>query len=161
MSVGTAIVRRVITPEIALDFVLRARTKTYAAQSGQTSPLLPGAVQFEYEDGPWCYRDVYYLGNGMFSGLEAAFREGRPVFSMSYFGDFSAMSEEQADSLLKPNLLALWEHARTHEHVMSEAPDHTYVCAGQGSPAQHQGLEEIFVDGARVYWLRYTGGVIG
>jgi hypothetical protein len=82
----------VITAEMTLEFVLRARTRTYAAHSGQTTALLPGAVQFEYEDGPWSYRDVYYLGNGMFSGLETAFREGRPVFSMSYFGDFSGMS---------------------------------------------------------------------
>ncbi len=150
-----------VTAADALAFCLRARTRTYAAQNGRTEPLLPGAHQFEHADGPWLYRDVYYQGNSVFPGLETVFHEGRPVWSMSYFGDYSAMSEDQADGMLQPALLALWETARTGVAVEHEFPGYRYTCAGRGSAAQLQGREEIAVDGTCVYWLVYAGGFIG
>lgn len=150
-----------ITADDALRFCLRARTRTYAAQQGRTEPLLPGAHQFEHGDGPWQYRDVFYQGNGVFPGLETVFHEGRPVWSMSYFGDYSQMSEEQADSMLQPALLALWDTTRTNVAVTQDFAGYRYTCAGRGTPAELQGREEIHVAGECVYWLVYAGGFIG
>jgi hypothetical protein len=150
-----------MTPDDALAFLVHARTQTYAAQRGRTEPLLDGSAQFEFSDGPWRYRDVYYQGNGLFPGLETVFHDGRPVFSLAYFGDFSRMSEGQADQMLQPALLALARTARTHVHVEEDFGTYRYVSAGQGSPGELRGLEEITVAGERVYWLRYAGGFIG
>jgi len=105
---------------------------------GRTAPLLGGSEQFEHAEGPWLYRDVHYQGNGIFPGIEVVHHDGRPVWSMTHFGDYSSMTEGQADGMLQPALLAPAETARTHQHV-----------------------EEIVVAGQRVYWLRYAGGFIG
>jgi hypothetical protein len=82
-------------------FLLKSRTKTYAAAIGKSGPLLPGSVQYEYNEGDYSYRDVYYIGNGIFPGLETILYKENPVWSMSYFGDFSKMTEEQADTMLR------------------------------------------------------------
>jgi hypothetical protein len=149
------------TPDDALAFCLRARTRTYAAQVGRTEPLLPASEQFEFADGAWLYRDVFYQGNGLFSGLETVFHEGRPVWTMAYFGDYSRMTEQQADGMLQPALMALWDTTRTHVHVDKELPGYRYTCAGEGSAGQLKGREEILVDERMVYWFEYAGGFIG
>lgn len=128
---------------------------------GRTAPLLGGSEQFEHAEGPWLYRDVYYQGNGIFPGIEVVHHDGRPVWSMTYFGDYSSMTEGQADGMLQPALLALAETARTHQHVEEDFGAFRYVSAGSGTPAELEGFEEIVVAGQRVYWLRYAGGFIG
>lgn len=149
------------TPDEALAFCLRARTQTYAAQTGRAMPLLGGSQQFEYAEVPWHYRDVFYQGNGLFPGMETVYYDGRPVWSMAYFGDYSRMTEQQAESMLRPALLDLWETTRTHVRVDKDFGTYHYVCAGEGSASQIRGLEEICIGGQRVYWLQYAGGFIG
>jgi len=141
--------------------LLSARALTYAAGTGRTTPLLDGSVQYEHADGPWLYRDVYYLGNGIFPGIEVVHHDGRPVWSVSYFGDFSGMSEGQADRMLQPALVEHAETARTHLSVDHAYDGFRYTCAGTGTRESFAGREEITVDGRLVYWLQYAGGFIG
>lgn len=142
-------------------FLLKARTKTYAAAIGKTEPALPGSVQYEFEDGDFSYRDVYYIGNGIFPGLETVFYKGNPVWSMSYFGDFSKMTEEQIDNMLRKALLDLWETTRMYTHVEKDFGDFKYTCAGSGNVDELEGTEEIHAGNERVYYFYYAGGFIG
>lgn len=142
-------------------FLLQARTKTYAAAIGKSKALLPGSVQYEFEDGDFSYRDVYYIGNGIFPGLETVFYKEKPVWSMSYFGDFSKMTEEQADSMLRKALIDLWETTRIYKHVEKDYGDFTYVCEGSGSIDELDGSEEIHVGKEKMYFFYYAGGLIG
>ncbi|MFF2621620.1 DUF5680 domain-containing protein [Oerskovia jenensis] len=145
----------------AYAFLTRARARTYAAGEGRTTAILAGSVQYEFAEGPWLYRDVYYVGNGIFPGIEVVHHDGVPVWSVSYAGDFSSMSEGQADLMLQP---ALVEHAattRTHESVDADYEDFRYTCRGQGDRDAFLGREEITAGGELVYWLQYAGGFIG
>lgn len=142
-------------------FLLKARTKTYAAANGKSETLLPGSVQYEYEEGDFSYRDNYYIGNGIFPGLETVFYKDKPVWSMSYFGDFSGMTEEQADNMLRKALMELWETTRMYTKVEKEYPDFKYVCDGSGSFNELEGTEEIYVGEDKVYFFYYAGGFIG
>ena len=142
-------------------FLLKARTKTYAAARGKSEPLLPNSVQYEYSDGDFSYRDVYYIGNGIFPGLETVFYKEKPVWSMSYFGDFSKMTEEQADNMLRKALIDLWETTRIYKQVDKDYGDFTYSCAGSGSIDELNGTEEIYVGEEKVYFFYYAGGFIG
>lgn len=143
------------------QFLLQARAKTYAAASGKSTPLLPDSVQYDYADGDFSYRDIYYIGNGIFPGLETVFHEGKPVWSMSYFGDFSKMTEEQADNMLRKSLMELWETARTYKRVERDYKNFRYICEGSGSVDELKGTEEIYVGKEKVYFLYYAGGFIG
>ena len=142
-------------------FLLNARTQTYAAADGKTKPLLPGSVQYEYQDGDFSYRDTYYIGNGIFPGLETVFYKDKPVWSMSYFGDFSKMTEEQADNMLRKTLIELWETTRIYKHVEKDYGNFKYICDGAGNIDELSGTEEIFVGKDRVYFFYYAGGFIG
>ncbi|MCA9332419.1 hypothetical protein KDA00_00940 [Candidatus Saccharibacteria bacterium] len=142
-------------------FLLSSRTKTYAAANGKTRALLPESVQYEFSDGDFSCRDVYYIGNGIFPGLETIFYKNKPVWSMSYFGNFSKMTEEQADGMLRKALIDLWETARIYKRVEKDYGDFTYVCEGSGSIDELQGTEEIYAGKEKVYYLYYAGGFIG
>ncbi|HSX14505.1 MAG TPA: DUF5680 domain-containing protein [Candidatus Saccharimonadales bacterium] len=142
-------------------FLLSARTKTYAAGTGKVKPALEGSVQFEYASENWLYRDIYYIGNGIFPGLETVFFKDEPVWSMSYFGDFSAMTEEQADTMLRKALIDLWETTRIYRPVNKDYGEFVYRCDGDGSIDQLSGTESISVDGKEVYVFYYAGGFIG
>lgn len=147
---------------VALEkFLLLARTKTYAADSGKMAPLLVGSRQMEFRQNNLLYRDIYFLGNGLFNGMETIYEAGRPVWSMSYFGDFSHMTEEQADTMLRFALLDLWEETRIYRKIEKDFGTFYYRCRGQGSFQELSGREEIEVDNRRVYYFYYAGGYIG
>lgn len=141
--------------------MLKARTQTYAAATGKAQPLLPDSVQYEYSDGEWSYRDVYYIGNGIFPGLEIVSYKNKPVWSMSYFGDFSKMTEEQADKMLRRALMDLWEVTRIYKRVDKDYGDFRYSCRGKGNIDELSGIEEIFADDEKLYFFSYSGGFIG
>lgn len=143
------------------QFLLSARTKTYAGATGKSDALLPGAVQYEHIEGNFSYRDTYYLGNGIFAGLETVFLEGKPVWTMSYFGDFSKMTEEQADGMLRTALQDLWKKTRMYTVVEKSYPTFEYSCEGDGSFEKVSGTELIKVNGNVIYNFYYAGGLIG
>lgn len=147
--------------QVLQKFLLLARTKTYAAATGKTDALLPGSVQYEYSEGDFVYRDIYYLGNGLFPGLEIVFYRDKPVWGMSYFGDFSQMTEEQTDKMLRRALVDHWETARSSKVVEKDYGEFRYVCRGSGTLDELSGVEEIELDGQRVHFLNYAGGYIG
>lgn len=80
---------------------------------------------------------------------------------MSYFGDFSKMTEVQADNLLRKALLELWETTRIYNQVEKEYNGFKYICDGSGSIDELNGIEEIYVDKEKVYFFYYAGGLIG
>jgi hypothetical protein len=142
-------------------FLLKSRTQTYAAAKGKSNSLLPGTVQYDYNDGDFSYRDVYYIGNGIFPGLETVFFQDKPVWSMSYFGDFSKMTEEQADQMLRPALMDLWETTRIYHKVEKDYDNFSYKCAGEGTIDELSGTEEIYTRNEKLYFFTYMGGFIG
>lgn len=146
---------------ILTDKLLDFRTKTYAAGTGKVEPALNGSIQYEYTDGDWLYRDVYFIGNGIFPGLETVYYQEKPVWSMSYFGNFSKMSEDQADTMLRPALMDLWQETRIFNNIEKDFGTFKYKCNGQGTIDELSGTEEIFIGNDRVYFLYYAGGFIG
>ena len=142
-------------------FILKARTKTYAAANGKAEPLLPASVQYEHQEADYSYRDIYYIGNGIFPGLETVFYKNKPVWSMSYFGDFSKMTEEQVDQMLRKALTELWQTTRIYNRVEKDYGDFMYICDGSGDIDELSGTEEIYVGKDKLYFFHYAGGFIG
>ena len=149
--------------EKLLQFLLEARTKTYAGGEGKVKPILHGSVQLEHREGEWLYRDIYYVGNGIFMGLEVVHYQDKPVWSMSYYGNFKKMTEEEIDKILRGALIDEWQEARLWKRVEWEKGEFKYICEPdfEGSIDEMAGIEKIFKLGEQVYAFFYAGGLIG
>lgn len=146
-----------------VQFLTKARTKTYAGNKGKVRPVFSGSHQLEHKEGKWLYRDVYYSGNGIFMGLEAVYYGQNPIWSMSYYGNFKKMTEKEADSVLRQALLDKWQETRLWKKVEWKKGDYKYVCNQdfKGSIKELAGMEEIFKKGKQVYSFFYAGGIVG
>jgi len=142
-------------------FLLKARAKTYVAAKGKLKPALPGSVQYEYKDGDYSYRDVYYLGNSIFPGLETVFFKAEAVWSMSYFGDFSSLTEQQTDTFLRRALLEFWKDTRIYNRVEKDYGSFRYICEGAGTIDKLSGEEMLYVGAKKVCSFSYKGGYVG
>lgn len=143
------------------QFLLKARANTYAGAQGKMQPALSGSAQYEYTEENLRYQDVYFIGNGIFSGLETVYDGDKPVWSMSYFGDFSKMTEEQTDTMLRKALIDNKQLARIYKKAEKDYGDFRYVCDGEGTIDKLSGTEEIFVGDQQVFVFYYAGGYIG
>ena len=157
--------------EKLLQFLLKARTKTYAGGGEKVGPVFKGSTQLEYREKNWFYRDIYYTGNGIFMGLETVYKDEKPVWAMSYYGNFKKMSEEEIDKVLKEALMVNWQKVRIWEKVEWSKGDYKYICEPDkaedlereeftGSIEEMAGIEKIFKHGKDVYTFVYAGGLI-
>jgi len=143
------------------QFLLKARTKTYAGHSGQVKPLLIGSKQLEYKEDNWLYRDIFNIGNNKFAGLETIYFNNKPVWSMSYYGNFEKMTEEESDNTLRKALIDKWDKVRLWNNVEYKIGDFIYTNEGSGTIDEVEGSERIEKNGKTVYFFYYAGGFIG
>lgn len=145
-----------------IDFFLKARTKTYTSGGGEVEPAFKGSKQLEYREKNWLYRDVYYVGNGIFMGLETVYFKENPVWSMSYYGNFKKMTEGEVNKVLRKALIDNWKTARTWSKVEWKFGNYKYTCTPDfpGSIDEMAGMEKIIKKGDEVYFFFYAGGLI-
>ncbi len=142
------------------SFLIKARSKTYAGNSGRVEPLLIGSNQFEFKQGDWLYRDVYNNGNGIFVGLETIYLKNTPVWSMSYFGNYKKLTEKEVDQVLREALIDKKDTARLWGNVEYKSGGYSYKCAGYGSVDELGGSEKLFKKDKEVYVFFYAGGTL-
>lgn len=142
--------------EKIIDFLITARTKTYASGGGKVEPALDGSTQLEYKEGEYLYRDVYYTGQHTFLGIETIYHNRKPVWSMVYHGDWTTMTEEEIDNILRPALVENAKIARTNQQVNWQKDNFLYKCIGQGTELNFHGTETITKSGEKVYTLTHT-----
>jgi len=144
------------------QFLLKARTKTYAGGGGKVQPALSASKQLEYREGDWFYRDVYFTGNRIFMGLEVIYYQGQVVWAMSYYGNFKKMTEEELDKILRRALMENWQTTRIWKKVKWEEDGYKYVCQPDfsGSIDEMAGLETISKRGKEIYRFFYAGGIL-
>jgi len=143
------------------NFLLKARTKTYAGNGGKVKPIFMGSKQLEYKEGGWFYRDAYYTGNGIFMGTEIIYFKNKAVWGMSYYGNFKKMTEKEIDLILRTALLKNWKTARTWKQVKWKKGKYEYVCTSnpKGSIGDMGGTERIFKNKKEAYEFFYVGGL--
>ena len=144
-----------------IDFLLKARTKTYAGNQGETKPLLKGSKQFEYPSGDLLYRDIYNQGNKKFIGLETLYFKSKPVWSMSYYGNFKKMSGQETNDILKKALIDKKDEVRLWNKVTYKIGKYTYVNEGNGNVDEFDGVEQIIKQGEKIYFFYYAAAFIG
>jgi len=143
------------------QFLLKARTKTYAGHSGRVKPLLVGSKQLEYKEDNWLYRDIFNIGNNKFAGLETIYFKNKPIWSMSYYGNFEKMTEDEADKILRKALTDKWDKVRIWNNVEYKIEDFVYINEGSGNIDEFEGSEIIEKNSETVFFFYYAGGFIG
>ncbi|MDD3734962.1 MAG: DUF5680 domain-containing protein [Candidatus Pacebacteria bacterium] len=145
-----------------LQFLLEARTKTYAGGGGKVKPVFKGSTQREYRKGSWFYRDVYYTGKNKFMGLEVVYYLNKPVWSMSYYGSFKRLTEKGIDKILREALLKNWRTTRIWKKIKWQKADYQYICQPdfEGSIDELAGTEKIFKQKKEIYTFFYAGGLL-
>ncbi len=142
------------------QFLLQARAKTYVGDSGKVDPAFKGSLQLEFKDRDWFYRDVYNNGNGIFVGLETVYYLDNPVWSMSYFGNYKKLSEEEADKTLRKALYEKKDDARLWKNISYKFEDYIYNCEGYGNIDELGGTEKILKNNNEIYYFYYAGGIL-
>lgn len=74
---------------------------------------------------------------------------------MVYHGDWTTMTEEEIDNILKPALSENAKTARTNQSVDWQKDNYIYKCTGHGTELDFHGTETITHAGKEVYTLTY------
>ncbi|AHY49633.1 hypothetical protein JQ582_14225 [Bradyrhizobium japonicum] len=156
-----------VPPDLAA-FLVEAKRRTYAGLDDDATvaaPLLAGSKQLEHRAPPYAYRDIYF-GMGFFVGQETVSRDDRVIWSMSYSGG------ARADITDRPTLLEIYKFLRQALLGVSveepyrgprlfEQAGMTYRNEVEGTLDRFHGIETIARhDGAPLYELRYSGGLL-
>lgn len=141
-----------------IDFICRAKKSTYA--SGKARESIPCRVKshdYEYIEGNLRYLDSY-LGSANFSGEEAVWKDGVPIWSMNYIG--RVLGEEFSGSFLKEalsNVKSEYLYRGPLEYVKDEF---RYICTIEGDVNWFNGHEDIYKNNVKVYECNFHGGVL-
>jgi len=148
-------------------FLVEAKRRTYAGLDDDatvSTPIIPGSKQLEYSDRDLIYRDIYF-GMAYFVGQEVVTANQQAIWSMSYAGGISPDITDLDKFLviyafLRKALLRVSQERPFRGPSCFEEGSHRYVDASEGDISEFHGSEQIYVGGARVYRLNYSGGII-
>lgn len=140
-----------------LDFLLRAKRSTYAAKAAECAPSRPNSHDLIYTEEPYLYLDTY-LGGERFSGEEAVWLDGKPVWAMNYSG--RVLDGRFNGDFLKHALLLVPAERPYRGPENYQEGNLSYVCRVTGSFDWYQGYEEIRFENALVYECFFHGGSV-
>lgn len=141
--------------ELAL-FRTKAAKNTYAAGFCQAESCRPESHDFRFEEDGWLYIDTY-LGGEKFSGEEAVWKDGIPLWAMNYSG--RVLNENFSGDFLKLALRNCTEEFPRGPRNFS-AEEFFYKTEIQGDMEWFWGFEEIFFRDEKCYECHYHGGAV-
>jgi len=148
-----------------LNFITKAKQLTYASGDEQykVQPTLENSKQFEYSEGDFFYRDIYY-GTSFFVGQETVFVKNVPVWSMTYSGGLAVETHPKAEQavfmFLKEALKKVTPECPLRGPKEMSFDTFKYKNEVLGHLGRFCGLEQIFFEDKEVYQLHYIGGLI-
>jgi hypothetical protein len=155
-------------PHDLAAFLVEAKRRTYAGLDDDATvatPLLAGSKQLEHRAPPYVYRDIYF-GMGFFAGQETMSRDDRVIWSMSYSGGVRAGITDRDTFLaiykfLRQALLGVSVAEPYRGPRRFEQAGMVYCNEVEGALDRFHGVETIArQDGALLYELRYSGGLL-
>ena len=140
-----------------LEFLLRAKRLTYAGKGAESPSSRPRSHDLQYAEGDLLYIDTY-LGGERFSGEEALWIGGEPVWSMNYSGRVTG--GPFSGDFLKEALLRVPEDAPFRGPEAYARDGYAYRCGFSGGFDWFQGKETISLDGKEIYECFFHGGAV-
>jgi len=149
--------RQDLGQEALIDFLLAAKRSTYAAKGGAVESSRTASHDAAYQDGDYYYLDTY-LGGRCFSGEEAVWIKGVPVWTMNYMGRVT--DEGFSGDFLKEVLQKVPREYPYRGPLCYQQGNHSYHAVIQGDLQWYSGVEEIFFEGRKVYECMFHGGSV-
>lgn len=144
--------------ELLLRFLFVAKRKTYAAGAQENAKACrPNSHDLRYDEGDLCYIDTY-LGSENFSGQEAIWNKGVPIWSMNYIG--RVISEDFRGDFLKLALTVGTQENVVRGPQIFHDGDFTYHCEYNGDIDWFHGKEVIYYLNQIVYECYFHGGIV-
>ncbi|MCX7655892.1 MAG: DUF5680 domain-containing protein [Treponemataceae bacterium] len=144
------------SPEF-VDFLCKAKQKTYAGHGAEVRSCREGSHDLSYREGKYMYYDTY-LGGNCFSGEEAVWYEGNPMWAMNYSG--RVLNTLFSGDFLKEALLLVPQEQPYRGPPVYKKGNFLYHSFAQGTLEWFQGYEEIFFCNTKVYECYFHGGII-
>ncbi len=147
------------------NFLVEAKTKTYAGNSKEVSSQRPGFKELEFRKGNWRYRDSY-AGFFMTTGQEVVYFENKPFWAMAYAGGMLPQYIEKKEfasktfCFLKKALLQVKKSRPFRGPENFKEAEWEYKDSSKGTIADFKGIEHIYYQGKEVFKQNYVGGLI-
>lgn len=141
------------------DYLLVFSKEGYAKDPGTENP--DGSMTIRHKQGPWETNDTY-RGGEPYGGAEAVSYEGKPIWTMLYYGSVKPEIEDinKVYNFLREALV------RTNETFPLRGPETykkdnlIYKNHWHGGLEKFNGKEHILEDGKEIYFAEYMGGLI-
>ncbi len=140
-----------------IDFLCRAKKITYAGKGAEVASSRLNSHDLAYEENDLSYYDTY-LGSEFFSGQEAVWQSGEPLWSMNYYG--RVLHESFSGNFLKEALGLVTAEYPFRGPLIHHDGNYSYHCSVNGGFGRFKGAEEIFYGDAKVYECLFHGGSI-
>ena len=140
-----------------VEFLCRAKKATYAGKGAETDASRPLSHDLRYREGLLLYYDTY-LGGERFSGEEALWRDGEPVWAMNYTG--KVVDEGFSGDFLKDALSLVAPEMPFRGPLLYRSGEYCYVSRVSGGFDWFYGLEEIFRGTVKTYECLFHGGLV-
>lgn len=140
-----------------VEFLIRAKKKTYAGKGAEAASTRPNSHDLIYEEGGLKYIDTY-LGEGLFTGEEAMWLNDTPFWAMNYSGRVTG--GHFSGDFLKLALSNVPKENPYRGPEYFEDGEYTYYCKTDGTPEWFQGYEEIRYSGEKIYECYFHGGIV-
>lgn len=148
-----------------IKFLLKAKSKTYAADGKEIIAQRPGFKELEFKEGDWEYRDSY-IGFYFAPGQEIVRFKGQPIWAMAYSGgmnlEYHGDKEfaKQTFNFLKKALLKVKESRPFRGPEEFKEGDYKYTDSSEGDVKDFKGTEKIFYKNKEIFKQDYVGGIV-
>ena len=140
-----------------ISFLIKAKRNTYAGHGNEVDSCRPSSHDLQFGEGDLFYYDTF-LGGEKFSGEEAVWKNGTPIWSMNYYG--RVIGEHFSGDFLKEALFNVpFEKPFRGPEIFTQG-DYTYHCKVDGNFDFFHGYEDIFYLDKKIYELYFHGGII-
>ena len=144
-----------------IDFILKAKISGYASGGGgQKRTFDDGSLGFELAADGYRYLDRYY-GFNPFTGAEHIFdNDGSLIWTMNYYGEVLPQYPEPKKiyAFLRDAMLLITpDHPFRGPSVLKQG-HFRYENNQNGTLDSFHGVESIYEDNEKVYFLHYHGG---
>lgn len=146
-----------MTRDEIIDFLILAKTKTYAGKGNESEPSRPCSHDLKYSEGELTYIDTF-LGGERFAGEEAVWIKNAPYWSMNYAGRVTG--ENFSGDFLKEALKRVPHDMPFRGPLCYSEGGYTYSCEVTGGFEWFQGYETISYKGEAIYDCYFHGCTI-
>lgn len=138
-------------------FLVKAKKATYANKTNKVNSSRKESHDYSYQENNYIYLDSFF-GAENFSGQEIVYKDGKPCWSMNYYG--RVIEENFNGDFLKEALLQVDEELPFRGPLFYQKGEYLYLLRIQGKIDFFQGVEEIYYQTYKVYEGFIQGGIV-